>query len=234
MVNGSLNEQWKTIDDHPNYEVSSEGRIRSIGRWLINQNGIKRYWKVRLLTSHPGGSGYRSIVLDGEGCWVHKLVAVAFIPNPQNKRCVNHKDKNKTNNSISNLEWVTHQENMDHLVRTRAPDALMAMMKLTDQQVEEIVQEHFGTRTDQSIAKLYHVGRETIARLRRAQGILPVVARKNDQLNFATASEIRELYKLGESVSVLSSKYKVTPGLIRNVISYRTWRDKPCKKAIEI
>lgn len=66
-------------------------------------------------------AGYRQVGLSANGhsksVKVHRLVALAFIPNPQNKPDVNHKDGNKANNCLSNLEWCTEKENVQHAVR---------------------------------------------------------------------------------------------------------------------
>ena len=97
-------EKWKTIIDFPNYDVSSFGKIRNNKSGKIMKNSIK--------------SGYCNISLINENNYktlkVHRLVALAFIENPENKSEVNHKDKNKLNNSISNLEWMTRRENNIH------------------------------------------------------------------------------------------------------------------------
>lgn len=86
------------------YEVFADGRIwsRRGFRWL----------KV-----HYSKSGYANVSLDLPGIKsfrLHRLVALICIPNPENKPEVNHKDGDKNNNAVSNLEWVTHKENCDH------------------------------------------------------------------------------------------------------------------------
>lgn len=62
--------------------------------------------------------GYKSILLYKDGKYhhvlIHRIIAISFIPNPENKPCVNHKDGDKQNNNIDNLEWVTHSENTQH------------------------------------------------------------------------------------------------------------------------
>ena len=106
-------EQWKPIPKYNGkYDVSNHGRVRSHYRGMLT---IK---KQRI-----NDFGYCVVFLHGESnkriCErVNRLVALAFIPNPYNLSDVNHKDLNKLNNHVSNLEWCTYQENMQHAVRT--------------------------------------------------------------------------------------------------------------------
>jgi hypothetical protein len=98
------NEIWKTIEEFPIYEVSNLGRIKNTISQKILCNNIKSgYHHVCLINSN-----YR------KNCKLHRVIAMAFIPNPENKSDVNHKDKNKLNNKLSNLEWMTRKENCLH------------------------------------------------------------------------------------------------------------------------
>lgn len=76
-------------------------------------------WEDRELVPVDNGQGYLRVQLRGIGKkLVHRLVAEAFLPNPNGKEQVNHLDGNKSNNRVDNLEWATHQENMAHADRT--------------------------------------------------------------------------------------------------------------------
>ena len=109
-------EIWKTAANHPKYNVSTDGRIKNVrtGRILVATNDSRGYPAVTLFDD------------DGQHTKpVHRLVAETFLPNPEGKRTVNHKDGNKRNNHISNLEWNTMSENISHAYRTglkRRPD----------------------------------------------------------------------------------------------------------------
>lgn len=100
-------QEWKVIQDFPNYEVSNLGQVRNIvtGRVLkpyVNLGGGKGYYKVRL-TSKPRQS---------KQFFVHRLVAEAFIPKEKEEYTdVNHIDENKLNNVVDNLEWCTRSYN---------------------------------------------------------------------------------------------------------------------------
>lgn len=91
----------------PNHEIWSDGTVYS-------------YKVKRKLNVHLNGSGYPYIRIKHNYVWhnlvIHRVLAKIFIPNPENKPCINHIDGVKTNNDLSNLEWVTHKENSKHAV----------------------------------------------------------------------------------------------------------------------
>ena len=103
-------EIWKPISGYDGlYEVSNIGNVRSIKKGIILKPATNKF-------------GYQIVGLSKNGKRkegkVHRLVAKAFIDNPDNKKQVNHKDGNKKNNSVDNLEWVTNQENVIHAFKT--------------------------------------------------------------------------------------------------------------------
>ena len=111
-------EIWKDIKGYEGiYQVSSLGRIRSLDR-LDNKGRITH---GRILKNKHDGGGYCMVALSKEGKQIypkiHRLVALHFIPNVDNKPQINHKDENKENNSVDNLEWVTSKENANYGTR---------------------------------------------------------------------------------------------------------------------
>ena len=73
--------------------------------------------KEKILKPRNNGDGYFSVILKGKKEYIHRLVAEAFIPNPDNLPEVNHKDENKFNNYVNNLEWCVHKYNCNYGVR---------------------------------------------------------------------------------------------------------------------
>lgn len=100
----NFDKHLKAVNNFSNYKIDENGRVFNTQGKEIKQT-INR-------------NGYSMVVLSNNGraknCSVHRLVAEAYIPNPENKPEVNHKDSNRKNNSVSNLEWCTHSENMKH------------------------------------------------------------------------------------------------------------------------
>ncbi|WP_079525691.1 NUMOD4 domain-containing protein [Halobacillus hunanensis] len=120
--------EWKEVKGYPNYMVSTNGEVLSKTKGVI----LKHY---------INGGGYKVVSLRSNGrpkqFLVHRLVAIAFISNPDNKPVVNHIDSDRGNPKKGNLEWVTHKANSEHMVNSfRSPDQTMTI--LFDKRGEEI------------------------------------------------------------------------------------------------
>jgi hypothetical protein len=113
-------EKWKEIKGFENlYLISNMGNVKSLGNGL-SKNPKTKMQRIMKINSHS--KGYQKIKLLKESkpyyMLVHRLVAENWIENPMNKKEVNHKDGNKSNNHIDNLEWVTSRENKIHAIQT--------------------------------------------------------------------------------------------------------------------
>lgn len=148
-----MEEIWKPIDIGEvagQYEVSTLGRVKSLARFDTSGRWRKeKYLKPR--KNKSSDKGYYLHVCLCNGSWqknfkIHRLVAEAFIANPENKSDVNHKDGVKTNNIVSNLEWTTRSENCQHscdtglLVNVKGHEH--GRQKLTEEQVRFIYLNH--------------------------------------------------------------------------------------------
>lgn len=113
-----------TIDD---YEITRDGKV------INKQTG-------HTLAPQPNGKGYLRVSIGKKLMFIHRLVAEKYIPNPENKPQVNHKDGNKLNNCVDNLEWVTNQENRNHAVDNdlQVTGEKCSWAKLTEENVKEI------------------------------------------------------------------------------------------------
>lgn len=151
-----MEELYKKVED--NYLVSNLGKVLNIKR--------KTFMKTRL-----DKQGYEVLILQINGesvnCKIHRLVAMAFLPNIENYPQVNHKDGDKCNNTITNLEWCTAALNNQHAfdlkLRTSGEEHYRA--KLTKEDVKEIRFLLSNKVSQRRIASMYPVGRTTIAKI---------------------------------------------------------------------
>ena len=98
-----MEEIWKTIEDYPDYMISSTGRVKSL-----------KYGKEKILAERKHSNGYLRVSIKRKDFYIHRLVAQAFIPNPDNKPQIDHINTDRTDNRVENIRWVTRNENMNN------------------------------------------------------------------------------------------------------------------------
>lgn len=116
---GESEEIWRPIVGYEGlYEVSDCGNVRSVDREIKNKGGLTIHLKGKIIVQKVHKCGYTQVALCKDGkCkfkLVHRLVAEAFIPNPDNLPQVNHINETKTCNRLDNLEWVSAKDNINH------------------------------------------------------------------------------------------------------------------------
>lgn len=127
-----MKEIWKDIPDFPDYQVSNLGRVKNIKTGIIKKQRINKY-------------GYCDIKLNNKGIYkmflVHRLVAKAFISNPNNLSEVNHIDGNKSNNYVDNLEWCTRSKNISHAYKNNLFESQKEHLeKIHNQKCRKVIQ----------------------------------------------------------------------------------------------
>ena len=159
-------EIWKDIEGYEGlYQVSNMGRIKSFQYDKIKGKILKPslcafdYLKINLRLNNTPKTEK-----------LHRLVAKAFIPNPENKPQINHKDGNKQNNRVDNLEWCTDRENKQHAVRMGLHTVLKGEdnpnAKLTWKQANSIRKEYKkGNTTHKKLGKKYSIGKSRIGEI---------------------------------------------------------------------
>jgi hypothetical protein len=165
--------EWKNIPGYEgDYQVSKKGDVRSLPRKVLHRYGGQRMFPGKVLCQRKDHKGYWMVTLWRNGKYVnamtHRLVALAFLPNPKNKPEVNHKDGDKGNRRLSNLEWVTPEENRVHAMANglyRRGESHQTS-KLTRLQAEDI---KYGDDRVTDAARKHGVSPSTVCGIRNGQ-----------------------------------------------------------------
>jgi len=134
-MNNVVKEEWKDIEDFEGYyQVSNHGRIKSLVGW----NGKQYIKREKILKPSTTSTGYLKVDVKKnkkrKSMRLHRLIALAFIPNTDNKPQINHLDGNPLNNKISNLEWSTQRENVIHAIK----NGLKETMRIPEEKLRNL------------------------------------------------------------------------------------------------
>ncbi|KEF40157.1 NUMOD4 motif/HNH endonuclease [Schinkia azotoformans MEV2011] len=172
-----VSEVWKEVKGYEGlYEISNHGRVRSLDK----VDYLGRKYKSRIMKPQKNNKGYYQVIFTKDrkikSHYVHRLVALAFLPNSDRKFQVNHIDGKKQNNSVENLEWVTQEENIQHAYDTglncasnRAKGERSGKAKLTKNQVIEIYTRVHKGESGPILANEFGVTRYTISDIKRGK-----------------------------------------------------------------
>lgn len=175
MELAKINEIWKDIENYEGYyQISSLGRVRGVDRYIIRKDGKMQHYKSTVLKPFQGKTcNYLSVQLSKDNIaqkfMIHRLVAYAFLNLDKNSDLeVNHKDGNRHNNNVGNLEVVTHQENIDHSIANNLKNDYgekSTNAKLTNLQVAEIRRLWLNGVKQIDLAYKYGISKQSISKI---------------------------------------------------------------------
>lgn len=201
-------EKWKEIQSIPNVLVSNTGRVKTKPYEMRLQDGrVRHYPEKEIAILNDVSNGYQNVSIHMYGeryhCKLHRLMAEAFLPTVKGKSCINHKDGNKLNNNLSNLEWVSYSENRQHAIDNSLVFWCDESRKnigdnsrlLNNVEICEILKMRISGSTLEDIANLKNIPKTTVCRVCNGQYFtrnetpMDVMNKTIDKLN-----ELRELY----------------------------------------
>lgn len=206
------------------YEISRNGIVRSVFSCWLFPDG-------KIMSASIGSAGYfRISMMAGRGhrrtCSLHRLIATAFIPNPENKPQVNHINGIKTDNRIENLEWVTNRENIVHAYATGLAKPLYGedagTKKITNNQAIEILN-MVGPNIE--IAERYGIDQSTVGFIKSgwAWGEITGKVYKRKRLSIPVVKLIKKDLSEGLTSKEISQKHGIDSELVYDIKSGFSW-----------
>lgn len=240
------------IKNYSNYSVDENGNIYSNVRKYVDKNNIpgKKYRIIKLKNS-PMKNGYQRVTLyddlgNKKTRLVHRIVAETFLTNKDNKPCINHKDGNKSNNEIFNLEWVTHKENRKHALLTGLAKGMNGdshpLHKIVSSDVKNIIKMIINGIDNETIAKKYKLNSKYISLIRHKKrwkytinkhfpNYKPINSNKDVIIKDHTKSSIPLLEQikiisslLSKTNKELSEEYNIDASVFSRVRSRKAWK----------
>jgi AraC-like DNA-binding protein len=221
-------EVWKdVVGGEGKYQVSSFGQVRSLDRMRTTRGGALAPLKGRLMKQKISKTQYFVIHLRGleiEHPSVHRLVAIAFIDNTDNKPTVNHKDGNKQNNNVANLEWSTQSEQMQHAFENNLAKRHGGSRYST--KFKQEMKDHYTSSGCSifALSKLFNVSERTASRIAHND-----VERKHLTIKDCDIPIILELRNKGDTLLSIATRFgcgisqihRITRGESRHVVYER-------------
>ena len=212
-------ENWKPIKDFEGYyEISSFGRVKSLNRVIETSDGINKKIKERILKSSENSNGYLIVTLKKNNkrkqFKVHRLVAEAFIPNPESKPYIDHINTIRTDNRVSNLRWVTQKENCNNELSKKNYSEAQKGHEVSEETKKKIGKVHKGRKhTEETKKKLkgHEVSEETRKKIGKGNGKLAYCI-ELDKIFESTCEASRELGICQNSISLACRGKRETAG----------------------
>lgn len=245
----------KKLKNFKNYEIDKNGNIFAYKRLRDFKTGYYYKW-IKLNPSNVfGGYSQISIFNNISGKYktyfVHRLVALTFIPNPKNKPQVNHIDGNKHNNCVENLEWVTASENMKHAhkigLQPSTAGELNSMSKITNKKAINLIRDILNGKTNEEVALKYDLHPRYVSLVRhkkRWKSIWDNFYRDQNTLKSAKQVDRSKIdyqsYKINRSDQLeildlivnkklllkdIAKKYKLDPSHLSRISRKQTWKN---------